>query len=203
MGEQQLNKAEFKFSCPHCGQHISTTPEYVGVQSTCPTCSQPFEVPAPDAIQNAPVFTEEESEYIEAEKDRHGLHWFIAALLTLWCLGWLLVNGFSFFYLTWHLFTSLRWVSFALLINPCFAIWIAFFGSSVWAPFGLIMLPWGRYGSEFSRGKVALLVIFVPMLFGLALQFIGPYFYPVTWGGDDGTHLFLRFIPILGGKGYN
>ena len=44
---------EFKFSCPHCGQHIAATHEYIGVQANCPTCSQPFEVPTPDAIQNA------------------------------------------------------------------------------------------------------------------------------------------------------
>ena len=38
---------EFKFSCPHCGRHISATTEYVGVRTTCPTCSSPFDVPAP------------------------------------------------------------------------------------------------------------------------------------------------------------
>src|SRR6266566_7216000 len=83
-------------------------------------------------------------------------------------------------------FATLGWLSFALLINPCFAIWIGAFSSSVWAPLNFVALPWGSYDAEFSRGKVALLVCFVPPLLGLALQFIGPYFYPITWGGEDG-----------------
>jgi hypothetical protein len=48
---------KYKFSCPHCGQRIATTPEYIGVQAACPTCSLPFEVPAPDAFQDAPDAT--------------------------------------------------------------------------------------------------------------------------------------------------
>ena len=39
---------EFKFYCPHCGQHIAATTELVGIQSTCPNCSKRFTVPAPD-----------------------------------------------------------------------------------------------------------------------------------------------------------
>jgi hypothetical protein len=46
------------------------------------------------------------------------------------------------------------------------------------------------------------MVLFVPVLLGLALQYIGPYFYPITYGGESGTHVFLRFIPIFGGRGY-
>jgi hypothetical protein len=38
---------EFKFSCPHCGQHIAATAEFIGAQINCPTCSRPFEVPSP------------------------------------------------------------------------------------------------------------------------------------------------------------
>lgn len=39
--------SKFKFSCPHCGQHISATAEYVGTDANCPTCEAGFVVPAP------------------------------------------------------------------------------------------------------------------------------------------------------------
>jgi len=131
-----------------------------------------------------------------------GLHWLIATPLSLWCLAWLAENGYNYIHLTWSLFAKVKWGSFALLINPCFLIWLAFFSSSVWAPLSLLSWPWGKYGPDFSRGKVALLVLLAPPLFGLALQFIGPYFYPITWGGEDGKTFFLRVIPIIGGRGY-
>jgi hypothetical protein len=133
---------------------------------------------------------------------RCGFHWLIAGPLSLWCLAWLALNGYNYLYLTWRIFATLKWLSFALLINPCFWIWVGAFSSSVWAPLNFVALPWGKYDAEFSRGKVALLVLFVPPLLGIALQFIGPYFYPITWGGENGHHVFLRFIPIFGGKGY-
>ncbi len=147
--------------------------------------------------------TQDESVLIPSEPEPRGFHWFIATVLTIWCLAWVLFNGYGYIYLTWHLFVSLKWFSFALLINPCFAIWIGFFSSSIWAPLNFSALPWGRFGAELSRRKVALLVLLVPPVLGLALQFVGPYFYPISWGGDDGTRMFMRLIPILGGKGYN
>jgi hypothetical protein len=141
------------------------------------------------------------SETIEISPKRK-LHWLIAAPLSVWCLLWLALNGWNYFSLTWHLFATLKWMSFALLINPCFAIWIGAFSSCFWAPLNSLGLPWGEYDAHFSRRKIALLVFFVPPLLGLVFQFIGPYFYPITYGGEDGHHVFLRFIPILGGKGY-
>ncbi len=51
-------------------------------------------------------------------------------------------------------FATLGWLSFALLINPCFAIWIGAFSSSVWAPLNFVALPWGEHGRDLSRGKV-------------------------------------------------
>lgn len=42
---------EFKFSCPNCGQHLAVTSEHVGVRMTCPACSGPFDVPAPEPSQ--------------------------------------------------------------------------------------------------------------------------------------------------------
>src|SRR6266566_3676268 len=121
-----------------------------------------------------------------AQPKRRAFHRLIAAPLSLWCLIWLAFNGYNYLHLTWRIFATLKWLSFALLINPCFAIWLGAFSSSVWAPLNFVALPWGSYDAEFSRGKVALLVCFVPPLLGLALQFIGPYFYPITWGGEDG-----------------
>jgi len=53
IGEQEASIAAFKFACPHCGQRISTTTEYIGVHSACPTCSQSFDVPSPETISGA------------------------------------------------------------------------------------------------------------------------------------------------------
>ncbi len=36
-----------KFPCPHCSQRISAAPEDAGTEGFCPSCSQPFIVPAP------------------------------------------------------------------------------------------------------------------------------------------------------------
>lgn len=38
--------SEFKFSCPHCQQNMSATPEYSGMQINCPACQNPIVVPA-------------------------------------------------------------------------------------------------------------------------------------------------------------
>jgi len=43
---------EFKFYCPHCGQHISATTNQVGKRGACPTCSRAFDVPAPAGYQS-------------------------------------------------------------------------------------------------------------------------------------------------------
>jgi outer membrane lipoprotein-sorting protein len=37
--------AEFKFSCPRCGQHIQCNPGYSGAQINCPSCQQAIVVP--------------------------------------------------------------------------------------------------------------------------------------------------------------
>src|SRR5438093_1449464 len=108
------------------------------------------------------------------EPELRSIHWLLAGPLTGWCLLWLAFNGYNYVRLTWHIFSTLKWLSFALLFNPCFWIWLAFFSSSTWAPLNFFMLPWGKYGEDFSRKKMALVVVFVPMLLGLALQYIGP-----------------------------
>lgn len=38
----------YKFSCPHCSQHISVTPDLAGTKQHCPTCTQEFKVPEPE-----------------------------------------------------------------------------------------------------------------------------------------------------------
>jgi hypothetical protein len=131
------------------------------------------------------------------------IHWFITLSLTIWCLFWLALNGGNYIYLTWHLFSTLKWLSFLLLISPCFWVWLGIFSSSVWIPLNLLWVTWGKLDEDLSRTQVVLLVLVVPVLLGLALQFIGPYFYPVILGGDSGTNVLMRMIPILGGKGYN
>jgi DNA-directed RNA polymerase subunit RPC12/RpoP len=37
--------AEIKFSCPHCGQHISGNEQWSGRQIQCPTCAKALTVP--------------------------------------------------------------------------------------------------------------------------------------------------------------
>jgi hypothetical protein len=78
--------------------------------------------------------------------------------------------------------------------------WLLLFHSL--GPLHLASFSWEKHGSDFSRGKVALRVLLVPLLHGLALQFIGPYFYPITWG-EDGHSMYMRFLPIIGGRGYH
>jgi hypothetical protein len=49
--------AEIKFSCPHCGQHISGNEQWSGHQIQCPTCATTFTVPQalPAPAAAAPV----------------------------------------------------------------------------------------------------------------------------------------------------
>ena len=63
--------SDFKFSCPHCDQHIACDQSYYGVQINCPTCSASIKVPmgykpapspssnvaGPTLAQSAPVRT--------------------------------------------------------------------------------------------------------------------------------------------------
>ena len=131
----------------------------------------------------------------------NGLHWLLAIPLTLWCLIWLVSNGYNYIHLTWHLFRSLKWWSVCLLFSPCFWVWIACFSSAAWAPLNLWLLPWGKYDRDLSRSKIVLMVLLVPLLLGLALEYLGPYFYPITQD-VHGKGQFPRFVPILGGRGY-
>ena len=144
-----------------------------------------------------------EDDRIDPGSQSRRIHWLAAVPLSAWCPLWVIVNGWNYLCLTWDLFARLKWSSFVLLVNPCFGIWLACFSASVWGPMNLLLTPWVKYGKGSERATVILLVLLVPLALGLALQFIGPYFYPITWGGETGTRLFLRFIPILGGKGYN
>jgi len=41
--------SEYKFSCPHCDQHLSGTPAWAGSSLNCPTCKRDFTVPPPPA----------------------------------------------------------------------------------------------------------------------------------------------------------
>jgi hypothetical protein len=46
--------AEFKFSCPQCGQHIQCDTGYSGMQINCPTCQQAIVVPQAPRTAAAP-----------------------------------------------------------------------------------------------------------------------------------------------------
>jgi uncharacterized protein DUF4190 len=45
--------AQYKFSCPACGQHFAGDFGYCGLQMTCPACQNQFTVPSPGS--SAPV----------------------------------------------------------------------------------------------------------------------------------------------------
>ena len=47
--------AEFKFSCPKCGQHIQCDADYAGAQINCPTCQQAIVVPQAPRFAAAPI----------------------------------------------------------------------------------------------------------------------------------------------------
>jgi uncharacterized RDD family membrane protein YckC len=44
--ERPNRMSEYKFSCPHCGQHLSGTEAWQGQSLNCPACQNPFQVPA-------------------------------------------------------------------------------------------------------------------------------------------------------------
>lgn len=46
---------EFKFSCPHCGQHLAATPDWIGRAFKCPTCQKEFAVLASPTPHAAPT----------------------------------------------------------------------------------------------------------------------------------------------------
>ena len=47
--ERDVQQTAFTFSCPHCSQHISATPDFIGTDASCPTCNNAFVVPANNA----------------------------------------------------------------------------------------------------------------------------------------------------------
>jgi outer membrane lipoprotein-sorting protein len=47
--------AEFKFSCPHCDQHILCDTDYAGAQINCPSCQQSIIVPQAPRATAAPI----------------------------------------------------------------------------------------------------------------------------------------------------
>ena len=47
--------AEFKFSCPQCGQRIQCDTSYSGMQINCPVCQKPIAVPQTPLAAAAPV----------------------------------------------------------------------------------------------------------------------------------------------------
>ena len=53
--ETKQSMAEFKFSCPQCGQHIQCDSGYSGSQINCPSCHQAIMVPQAPRSAAAPV----------------------------------------------------------------------------------------------------------------------------------------------------
>ena len=125
-------------------------------------------------------------------------HWMLALPLTAWVLFWLAFNSRLYFPLIWRIFSTLGWLGLAVIISPSFWIWLACFSLSIWVPFLLTWRLWEKNGEPLSLMQMFWGFIIIPMLLGLALVYIGPYFYPLL---HSGNHFSIRFIPILGGKG--
>lgn len=45
--EAMPTKAEFKFNCPTCGQHILAATEWIGQHLNCPSCQAKITIPSP------------------------------------------------------------------------------------------------------------------------------------------------------------
>lgn len=45
---------DFKFACPHCGQHLEASQELFGTVVGCPSCSQQIQVPQPALVTQVP-----------------------------------------------------------------------------------------------------------------------------------------------------
>ena len=52
-----MDENSFKFSCPHCGQHIEVDCDMIGMGVDCPTCGKPFTVPEMETHRLSPVIT--------------------------------------------------------------------------------------------------------------------------------------------------
>jgi len=118
----------------------------------------------------------------------------IALLLSLWSGAIAAFNAYFWFCNTWRIFVHLRWYSFALLINPSAYFWFFLVSSCWYAPLNFTLLPWGRYDHDFNRTKVALMVIFVPVIVTVLFSFPGGW-YPIK--PAEGGGAYLRFLPFL------
>jgi hypothetical protein len=77
--------AEFKFSCPFCGQNVQCDTSHSGTQIHCPACKEPVTVPQEAAVSLAPA---------KSRKLRNALL-IIASVLVLAGLGFGVWHGYS------------------------------------------------------------------------------------------------------------
>ena len=81
-----------------------------------------------------------------------------------------------------------------LLFNPTAYCWFFLVSSCWYASMNLSFMPWGRYGHDFNRKKVALLVVFVPVVLTVIFSFPNGWF-PLKPAENGGA--WLRFLPFL------
>ena len=150
---------------------------------------------------------DDEPAQLNSEPKIRGFHLLVAIPLSLWCMPWAVCNAYNYIALTWHLFSILKWTSFILLISPCFWLWIVLFLITALYPLQTVSVPWNKYKyppmKNWFKPLLVLYILCAPPLAYFVLSHIGPYFYPVVLGGESGTNVLIRFLPILGGKGYN
>lgn len=67
-----MDENSFKFSCPHCGQHIEVDCDMIGMGLDCPACGQHFTVPEIDTRCLSPVIMviKKRESFIDKCKDR-------------------------------------------------------------------------------------------------------------------------------------
>lgn len=128
------------------------------------------------------------------------LYWLLAVPAMIWCAILSVVNAINYIVLTYHLFGDLGWLSLVLIINPLAWLWIGQVFLFVGSAFQFLAV-W-KAGREWQERLMTLVFIVIfPLILYAMLKWIGPYFYPICPTKEG--HLTIRFIPILGGKGYN
>ncbi len=48
--ESNVTQGNFKFTCPHCGQHLEAEPDWAGMECECPECGKTLTVPEPPTV---------------------------------------------------------------------------------------------------------------------------------------------------------
>lgn len=126
-------------------------------------------------------------------KDNETLSLPVKILLSAWVVFFLLFNGVWYLRNTLTIFTTMKWGSFILLINPAFWIWIVLVSSCWYAPLTLTFLIWVKK-YPFSKIKFLMILILLPLIVTIIFSLLGDFWFPLKFDGDS---VYMRIIPFL------